>query len=112
VPRKAFLSIVARRNPFEFTINPEGLALSGAKLPEVEDAETPRALFEERIALLRDLSTTVDALYQAFLGARASSGWEGQVNTMRKWITAAPAKPTVSIDLAHGARELAELANA
>jgi hypothetical protein len=110
VPRKAFLTVHAFKSQFDFTINPEQLALSGAKLPEVEDAENPRALFEERISLLRDLTATIDALYETFLQQRASSAWEGQVGTMRKWISAAPAKPTVRVDLGESARELAELA--
>src|SRR6185503_19368389 len=68
VPRKAALTIHAQGNQYDFSLNPEQMLLSGAKLPEVEDAEWPRVLFEERIALLRDLSRTMDALYETFLG--------------------------------------------
>ena len=57
-----------------------------AKLPEVEDAETPRVLFEERIALIRELCKITDAMFEAFLKTRASSSWEGQVGKMRRWI--------------------------
>jgi hypothetical protein len=45
VPRKAFLTLHAQGNQFDLTLNPEQLSISGGKLPEVEDAETPRALF-------------------------------------------------------------------
>ena len=86
--------------------------MSTSKVPEVEDAETPRVLFEERIALLRDLCRSIDGMFDTFLKVRGSSSWEGQVSTMRKWIAAPPAKPTVSIDLGRSARELTELANA
>jgi hypothetical protein len=102
VPRKAFLTIHARGNQFDFNINPEQFSLGSAKLPPVEDAETPRVLFEERIGLLRDLSKTIDALYETFLEVRASSGWEGQVNSMRKWVAAAAPKPVVRVDVSGG----------
>ncbi|HEY7117902.1 MAG TPA: hypothetical protein VH475_15045 [Tepidisphaeraceae bacterium] len=110
VPRKAFLTIHARGSQFEFTFNPEQFSLGSAKLPEVEDAETPRALFEERITHLRDLSQTLDALYETFLVVRASSGWESQTSAIRKWIIAAAPRPTVSIDISRAAAtpELAE----
>jgi hypothetical protein len=97
VPRKAALMIHAKGNQFEFTFNPEQFALSGAKLPAVEDADTPRVLFEERIALLRDLSRTIDALYETFLGVRASSAWEGQAGGIRKWILTNAPKPAMAV---------------
>ena len=95
VPRKAFLTIHAQGNQFDFNFNPEQFALASTKLPEIEEAETPRALFEERITLLRDLTKTIDALYQTFLQTRASSAWEGQSNAMRKWISATSPKPVM-----------------
>ena len=95
VPRKAFLTIHAQGNQFDFNFNPEQFALASTKLPEIEEAETPRALFEERITLLRDLTKTIDALYQTFLQTRASSAWESQSNNMRKWISATSPKPVM-----------------
>jgi hypothetical protein len=86
VPRKAGLVIDAFRQQFTFTVNAEAMALSTVKLPEVEDAESPRVLFEERIALLRDLSKSLDGLFDSFLKVRASSSWEGYVSSVRKWI--------------------------
>lgn len=86
VPRKAFLTVHAKGSQFEFNFNPEQMMLGSAKLPEIEEAENPRVLFEERITLLRDLSKTLDALYETFLAVRAGAGWEGQVGQIRKWI--------------------------
>jgi hypothetical protein len=97
VPRKAFLTIHARGNQYDFNFNPEQFSLGSAKLPEIEEAETPRVLFEERIALLRDLSNTLDSMYEAFLTVRASSAWEGIVGGVRKWISATPIKPVMAV---------------
>jgi hypothetical protein len=86
VPRKAGLLINVSKMDFSLSLNPESLGVGSAKLPEVEDAETPRVLFEERIALLRDLSKTLDGMFEAFLHLRASSSWEGQVSALKRWI--------------------------
>src|SRR5258706_802903 len=96
VPCKAAITIHAQGNQYDFTFNPEQFLLASAKLPEIEDADSPRVLFEERIALLRDLAKTIDAMYQAFLTVRASSTWEGQSNTIRKWIQATTIKPVMA----------------
>jgi hypothetical protein len=86
VPRKASMLINVSKMDFSLSFNPESFGVGSAKLPEVEDAETPRVLFEERIALLRDLSKTLDQMFDAFLHVRAGSAWEGQVSALRRWI--------------------------
>ena len=85
VPRKAGLTLHAQGQQFDMDFNPEAFAFGGAKLPEVEEAETPRALFEERVALLRDLSEVVDALFAAFLEVQCADGWEAKADEMREW---------------------------
>jgi recombination associated protein RdgC len=86
VPRKAGLIADINRQQYAFTLSAESLALGGAKLPDIEEADSPRVLFEERIALLRDLCQGIDALYATFLKLRASSNWEGHVSQIRRWI--------------------------
>jgi hypothetical protein len=86
LPRKAGMIIDAGRQQYSFTINAEQLSFSSAKLPDVEEAENPRVLFEERVALLRDLCGAIDGLFETFLKLRGSSGWEGHVNGVRRWI--------------------------
>jgi len=86
LPRKAGLVLEANRQQYTLTLGAEGLAIGSLKLPEIEEAESPRVEFEERIALLRDFSRLLDAMYELFLKTRASSGWEGQTTAIRKWI--------------------------
>ena len=92
LPRRAGFILDALGQQFSFNLNSEAMALGTAKLPEVEDAESPRVVFEERVTLLRDLGKSLDALFETFLKARASSAWEGQVNGIRKWIMEAMKK--------------------
>lgn len=87
VPRKAGMILDAGRQQYTFSLNAEQLSLGSAKLPDVENADTPRVLFEERVALLRDVCAALDGLFETFLKLRGSSGWEGYVNGVRRWIT-------------------------
>jgi hypothetical protein len=86
LPRKAGIVLHAAGQQFELGLGAEALNASSAKFPEVEDADTPRTLFEERVTLLRDLSTGIDALFETFLKTRASSAWESHAATIRRWI--------------------------
>lgn len=86
LPRKAGLIIDAGRQQYTFSLSVEQLSFNAAKLPDVEDADSPRVVFEERITLLRDMCRAVDGLFEIFLKLRGSSGWEGHVNGLRRWI--------------------------
>ena len=87
VPRRAGLVLDINRQQYTLTLNPEAMSVGAAKLPEVEEADSPRVLFEERIALLRDLCGGIDALYDTFLKTRASSAWESYTSGIRRWVT-------------------------
>jgi hypothetical protein len=96
VPRKAGLILESNGMQFSLTFNPENFTIASARLPEVEDADSPRVVFEQRIGLLADLSKTIDLLFEDFLTLRASSSWEGRTSEMRRWIkqTGKPAPAT------------------
>lgn len=96
MPRKAGLLIDAQGQQFALNFNAEAFAAGSAQLPEVQDAETPRVVFEERVGLLRDLCKATDAMFEAFLKVRCSSAWEGQTSTIRRWILQS-AKPIAAV---------------
>lgn len=89
LPRKIGMIMETGGHQFQFAFNCEAMGCSGTVLPEVEDAENARVVFEERISMLRDLSKGIDGLFHTFLKLRASSAWEGHCNTIRRWITQA-----------------------
>ncbi len=86
VPRKVGLLLNVDGADYTLTLNGESFAIGGVKLPEVDGAETPRVLFEERIALMRDLCKAIDGLFDTFLKVRASGRWEHEVATLNQWI--------------------------
>lgn len=96
VPRKMGLILDTAGRQFEMTFNGETLGVSGCKFPEVEEAEDARVLFEERIAMLRDLCKGIDALFGSFLKVRTSSAWESQTTSLRRWITQAQKQMAVA----------------
>ena len=85
-PRKLGLVLDAGE-PFSLTLSGESLAIGGLALPDVDDADSPRQLFEERVTLLRDFCQTLDGLFDAFLKVRAGGGWPGRTSQIRDWIT-------------------------
>jgi hypothetical protein len=97
LPRKAGMVLDASGMQFSLTFNPEGFAIGSAKLPEVEEADTPRVVFEERIALLRELCKTIDAMFENFLQVRASSAWESKTSGVRRWIMQTANKPVAAV---------------
>ncbi|HEV2294960.1 MAG TPA: hypothetical protein VGR35_13990 [Tepidisphaeraceae bacterium] len=96
LPRKAGMILEQAGNQYSLTFNPETFGCNSGKLPDVEEAETPRVLFEERITLLRDLCGALDGLFATFLKHRASSAWEGQTGNLRRWIMQT-AKPVAAV---------------
>jgi hypothetical protein len=85
VPRKAGIALALHGQLYTFSLGAELLGISGLKLPEVENADSPR-VFEERITLLRDFNKGLDALMAQFLQVRSSTGWEAYVQSVRRWM--------------------------
>ena len=98
LPRKAGLVCEASGMMFALTFNPESFATHALKLPDIEDAASPRVVFEERIALIREFCKLTQAMFDTFLRLRGGSGWENQVSKMRRWIL--QSGKTVSVTVA------------
>jgi hypothetical protein len=88
VPRKVGLVLDINRHQYTLTLGGESLAVNGLVIPEIEEADTPRVVFEERVTLLRDFCQGLDELYGAFLKVRAGGSWETHSGQLRKWIKA------------------------
>ena len=84
-PRKAGLIIARHQQQYELTLVPEIMAVSGLKLPALEDGVQNQ--FEERLTQLRHFLETLDLIYERFVMARASSGWRtADVERIRGWV--------------------------
>ena len=85
VPRQVGITVVRYDHQYEFTLNAETLAVTGAKLP-VPDEEEERARLDERINLLRHLRETLDLLYEGFCRRRLGPAWPTDLAKMQKWL--------------------------
>lgn len=99
VPRKAGLIVESAGIAYNLNFNSESFAVGSLVLPEVEEADSPRVLFEERVAMLRSFCKTLDGLYNAFLGVRAGGAWSSHATAIRKWAqqSAKTAAPVVAV---------------
>lgn len=86
MPRKAGLLLEHGGIGYDLSLNPEALSFNGAVLPDVEEADEPRVIFEERIHMIRTLVQGVDNLMLAFLTDRIGPAWEPHAREIRKWI--------------------------
>lgn len=87
-PRKAGLILSDGEAQWELTLQADKRVVSSVKLPEIEEAATPRELIERRLELTLKLAEALDRAYTAFLAQRASSGWSSKRDAMRKWVRA------------------------
>jgi hypothetical protein len=85
VPRTSHL-LACSAEQYSFTLVAELLSVAGLTLPNIENADTPRTFFEERIDQLRGFAAGLDAIYQKFLKARTGGHWETTVAEIRNWI--------------------------
>jgi hypothetical protein len=87
MPRKAGLIVDHENQQFSFKLLAESMTFNSTKLPEVEDAETPRALFEERVSLLADCCHAVDVMFKSFCALRLdTAAWSAITINITAWI--------------------------
>ena len=88
LPRKAGLIVVRDGVQYEFTLQAETLAVSGASLPRPEGVTGHDALVA-RVEGLRHLVETLDLLYDAYGVSRTGPEWSGELGRIRLWLQAA-----------------------
>lgn len=104
-PRKIGLILSDGEHQWDLTLGGDTLNVSAALLPDITEAQTPREVIEQRLALIGSLSFALDQLYASFLNQRTASGWTSKREAMSKWIktrgnrakTTAKAEPTVAL---------------
>jgi hypothetical protein len=90
LPRKAGLILVRHAAQYEFTLQAETLAVSGAALPKPEEVGlSSHDVKSARVDSLRHLTETLDLLFDTYLRRRASKAWTKEVDRIKRWLTAA-----------------------
>jgi hypothetical protein len=86
LPRKAGLTLVRHGEQYDFTLQAETFAVGGAKMKQIgNDAHNDNAA-EDRIASLRNLTETLDLLFDVFCERRIGKAWKGELKKLRQWL--------------------------
>ena len=86
LPRKAGLTLVRYDQQVDLTLQAESLAVGGAKMTPIGNEPSSDNPAEDRIASLRELSETLDLLFEAFCERRVGKPWKGEMKEMQKWL--------------------------
>ena len=88
LPRKAGLTMVRHDEQYEFTLQAEAFSIGSARITHIGDTpdDTPDLERENRINSLRQLSETLDLLFEAFCDLRIGSEWKSELKKMKKWL--------------------------
>lgn len=98
LPVRSGLQIVHRGEAYACAVRADVMHFSGVQLPAASEPVSPRVLFEERTARLRDFTDAVAASYQEFLRVRLSARWPRQLAAIRAWISTGGPAPAVGDD--------------
>jgi hypothetical protein len=85
LPRQTGMILVRHDQQYELTLQAETFAVSGAKLPTIDEKDD-RIRREERIGQIRHLIETVDLLFDAFLKRRLTTDWPQELRSMQRWL--------------------------
>jgi hypothetical protein len=85
LPRKAGLVLVRHDQQYHLTLQAETFAVTGCKLPKLEEEEASARRIE-RVGHIRHLLETLDFLYGKFIGIRVSDAWKPVEKRMAAWL--------------------------
>jgi hypothetical protein len=90
LPRRAGMILVRQGAQYEFTLQAESFAVSGANLPKPEDGPLSQSEFRiARLESLRHLAETIDLVFAAYLDRRTSNAWLEELGRIRGWLSQA-----------------------
>lgn len=85
-PRRIGLILADRKLQFDLLLQGDQMIVSVAKLPAIEDAESPRDMISTRLEQIDKLATIIDALYLDFLLCRIEGDrWNSRRAEIRAW---------------------------
>lgn len=85
--RQARLSLTQGDQVWSCTVDADGFAFRGLRLPESREASLPVARFQERMILLETFRDLFLGLYDAFLAERkTASAWKQTQQALHRWV--------------------------
>lgn len=85
LPRKAGLTLVREDQQFDFTLQAETFSIGSAKISQIGNDDAIRDSID-RIESIRQLSETVDLLFEAFCEKRIGKKWNAEQKKITDWL--------------------------
>lgn len=85
-PRRLGLVLAAGGKTFTLALQGDRFAVSGAKLPDIDEARSVREILEQRVERTFELDDLLLALYETFLRTRIGPKWATVKAQMSEWI--------------------------
>ncbi|MEM6331776.1 MAG: hypothetical protein AAF823_00335 [Planctomycetota bacterium] len=92
-PRKLGLLLSDGEFPFELIVQGDRYTINAAKLPDADEAQTPRDLIEHRLHVTRRLVDLIDATFKVYVELRTSAQWPAARSEMQRWVRERVAGP-------------------
>lgn len=86
-PRKLGLLLSDGEHGFELALQGDQLIVGACKLPDIEDAESPREITDARILLTIRLAEVLDDIYADFIDHRTTEAWTTSRDKIKAWIS-------------------------
>ena len=87
LPRKAGITLVREDQQFDFTLQAETFAIGSARISQIGNDDAIRDAID-RIESIRQLSETLDLLFEAFCEKRISKKWNAEQKKITGWLRA------------------------
>lgn len=85
LPRKAGLTLVREDQQFDFTLQAETFSIGSAKISQIGNDDAIRDTID-RIESIRQLSETLDLLFEAFCEKRIGKKWNAEQKKITDWL--------------------------
>jgi hypothetical protein len=85
LPRKAGLTLVREDQQFDFTLQAETFSIGSAKISQIGNDDAIRDSID-RIESIRQLSETLDLLFEAFCEKRIGKKWNSEQKKITDWL--------------------------
>ena len=92
LPRKAGLTLVRNDLKFDLALQSELFSVGSARISPSDESSSLDRTREDRISHVRELSDTLDYLFQAFCEIRLNQSWQSETEKIQQWLNSETAQ--------------------
>ena len=93
LPRKAGVTLIRNNEQFDFALKAESFTVGGARIRQIGNDTDVRDQ-NDRIESIRQLSDTIDMLFDVFCEVRFGKAWSSQLQKIQSWLATTSSEAT------------------